>query len=75
MSSAVNLLRGAKDMLAMGLEVLLPEEEYLREELEAQLHGAETLLEKVRVEQVLIRDRDALLSDPSTGLGEHLDGV
>lgn len=55
------------------LAALSADEEYLREALEEELHNMQVLLDKVAVEEALIRDRDALLSDPSEGLGEHLD--
>jgi hypothetical protein len=59
--------------LETALGHLPAEEEYLREALEEELHNVQVLLDKVAVEEALIRDRNELLSDPSTGLGEHLD--
>lgn len=73
MSMSIDLLRCAVTDLESALEELLPEEEYLREAVEVELHNVRVLLDKVRVEEALLRDREVLLSDPSTGLGEHLD--
>jgi hypothetical protein len=60
--------------LEWALEDLPAEEEYLREAIEEERRNMELLIDKVAVEEALIRDRDVLLSDPSMGLGEHLDG-
>jgi hypothetical protein len=66
-------IQHAQERLCFVLDGLTAEEEYLREALEEQLHGIQVLLDKVAVEEALLRDREALLSDPSAGLGEHLD--
>jgi hypothetical protein len=72
--SARSSIKRAQEDLFFALQGLSPEEEYLREALEEQLHGLDVLLDKVGVEEALLRDREVLLSDPSGGLGEHLDG-
>jgi hypothetical protein len=63
----------ARENLSYALITLPKEEEYLREALEEQVHGLDVLLDKVNVEEALLRDRKVLLSDPSVGLGEHID--
>jgi hypothetical protein len=70
---AVSLIRAVEHQLRAGLAILRPEEEYLREAIEEELHHVQLLLDKVAVEEALLRDREVLLSDPSPGLGEHLD--
>jgi hypothetical protein len=71
--SARVLIHVARENLFLALQGLVVEEEYLREALEEQLHGLDVLLDKVRVEEALLRDREVLLSEASEGLGEHLD--
>ncbi len=60
--------------LERALVNLEPDQEYLREELEDQLRSMRILFDKVRVEEALLRDRDALQSLFASGLGEHLNG-
>jgi hypothetical protein len=62
----------AYQSLRLALEQLTIEEEYLREALKEELYNLTILFDKICVEEALKRDRDALLSDPSEGLGEHL---
>jgi hypothetical protein len=50
---------------------LEPDEAYLLEEIQSAQESLVILLDKVQVEEALIRDRDALLSQPA-GLGEHI---
>jgi hypothetical protein len=73
MSRAVSKLREARGGLEWALEYLQPEEEYLREAIEEELHNMQLLLDKAAVEEALLRDREALLEDLTVGLGEHLD--
>jgi hypothetical protein len=74
MSNTTLCIRQAYGLLLDARSLLQPEEEYLREALEEQLSNFRILWDKICMEEVLIRDRNVLLSDPSIGLGEHLDG-
>lgn len=60
-------------LLEDALGHLADDEEFLREALEEELHHMQLLLDKVEVEEALLRDREALLEDLTVGLGEHLD--
>jgi len=73
-SHALRYMREARLQLERALHYLPEEEEYLRDELVAQVHSLRILLDKTAVEEALLRDRDALLSLFESGLGEHLSG-
>lgn len=73
MTKTAHRLCDAFQILECALQALSAEEEYLRESLEEELHNMQVLLDKVAVEEALLRDREVLLSESSPGLGEHLD--
>jgi hypothetical protein len=71
MTQAITQLIISLKSLELAELYLEPQEAYLIEEIRSVHEVLVILLDKVHVEQALIRDRNALLSQPE-GLGEHL---
>jgi hypothetical protein len=70
MTQAITQLIISLKSLELAELYLEPQEAYLIEEIRSVHEVLVILLDKVHVEQALIRDRNALLSPE--GLGEHL---
>lgn len=70
-SLSINQLLIALKSVELAEMYLEPDEAYLLEEIQSVQESLVVLLDKVQVEEALIRDRDALLSQPA-GLGEHI---
>ena len=70
-------LKRSEHHALLALEELTVDTEYLRNDLEQQLHGLQVLLGKVEQEEHLRRDREVLLSDldaPSEGVLAWISG-